>query len=229
MKAINASKKSEYAIHKFSAQKFPTVRSAKTFISQFLTGNVTNFGYIIPGHGLKGKQQVVKEDEDLQTMYAIHHGKRDIVMFCTGELKPTAMSRKRAHNQDEENTCSTMPKSKTGKLMMEVQEIMEKLRQKHGSKYETEKFSAWAHMIQMGKHESYEVVPERAYFGRKQRATQSSSAEPAITSAPLNNIQRRSECMDQLSKCHSLLDKGVITKEQHDTLLSRILDDIAKM
>ena len=146
--------------------------------------------------------------------------------------------------------------------MLEVQEIIQKLKQKHGSKYAAEKYNAWAHMINMGKHGSYEDAPDYAYFGRKQKlkaiqstpaATASSSTSenvpaiqptpaasasssssehvPAIqpsvnSSSPLDHINRRTECIDQLSKVFSLLDKGVITKEQYDTLQAKIMADM---
>ncbi len=36
--------------------------------------------------------------------------------------------------------------------IQEVEEVIKKLREKHSSKYSTEKLSAWAHLVQMGKH-----------------------------------------------------------------------------
>ena len=55
--------------------------NAEKYLSKFLVNTVFTFGYIIPGHGLKGKQQVINEDSDLKTMYAIHFGKREIVLW----------------------------------------------------------------------------------------------------------------------------------------------------
>ena len=43
-------------MYKFSAQKLKDVESAKNCLQECLVGSVTTFGYIIPGHGLKGKQ-----------------------------------------------------------------------------------------------------------------------------------------------------------------------------
>ena len=196
---------------------------------------------------MKGRHQDLRHDEDLKTMYAIFHGKRDIVMFCMGELGQNASTSSRKRPLQDEETVA--PKAKTAKKMMEVQSIMKRFKQKHGSKFTLEKYSAWAHMIHMGKHQSFENTPNRAYFGKNPKATHNplassepASAEPASTepastepastvpaSAPLSNIHRRSECIDQLSKCHSLLEKGVISKEQYDILQKRILDDIARM
>ena len=97
-------------------------------------------------------------------------------------------------------------------------------------------------MINKGKHSSYEDVPDYAYFGRKQKlkatqptlATASSSSlehvpaiQPSvISSSLLDHISRRTECIDQLSKVFFLLDKGVITKEQYDTLRAKIIADM---
>ena len=55
LKVMNPDKRTEYTVHKFQAQKFPTVSSARTHVSKFLTNSLTVFGYIIPGHGSKGR------------------------------------------------------------------------------------------------------------------------------------------------------------------------------
>ena len=238
---MNPAKKSEYNVHTFPAQKFSTVQCAKKTISQLLVGSVTDFGYIIPGHGLKGKHQIIKDDSDLRTMYAIYHGKRQITIWCTGKLNPatTITSKKRAH-QVEEGTIDIMPKAKTAKIMLEVQVIMKKLQDKHGSKYSIKQYSAWAHMLQIESHKSYEEVPDLAYFGRNpKRVSQSPGATwslshleppgasggqpPAIPVAP-----SRSECIDELTKWHALFEKGAITKQQYDNRQSKILADISK-
>lgn len=242
LKVMNPARKSDYCVHKFCAQRFPTVSSARKHISNFLISAVTTFGYIIPGHGLKGKQQVIKEDEDLKTMYAVHFGKREIMLWCPGELKEKEkeqMGHRKRGREEDENDCTVetdMPKSKTGKRMQEVNNIVEKLRDKHKSSYSVEKLHAWAHMIHMGKHASYENPPDLPYFGKK-RETSKPSTKPsthhempaAISISPGKRIHYRSECMDQLSKWHSLLERGVISEEKYSSLQASILEDITKL
>lgn len=130
----NPLRKKEFSIHKFNAEKFTKVAMALKRISDCLVGDVTTLGYIIPGHGMKGKKQVITVDSDLETMYAIHYGKREIILWCTGELNEEAKSRKRTReDEDKENVHASVPKSKVGKKMQEVNGIMDILREKHGS------------------------------------------------------------------------------------------------
>jgi hypothetical protein len=256
---MKSNKKSEYSVYRFDAQKFSNIETAKKCISECLVGSVTTIGYIIPGHGFKGKQQVINVDSDLSTMYAINYGKREVILWCIGELNEETKSRKRAReDEDKENASTAMPKSKTGKKMQEVNNIMAKLKEKHESQYSVEKLSAWAHMINMKTHESYDSPPNYPYFRntkikRTTPKTQSTTpatrsttpetqssvtpatlspatiATPTVTLSPYKRIQYRSECMDQLNKWHSLLKNGIINEEQYKTMQSSILDDITKL
>ena len=45
-----------------------------------------------------------------------------------------------------------------------VQHLVEELNEKHGSKYTVERLSAWAHMINMGKHSSMEKGRQRPWI-----------------------------------------------------------------
>ena len=44
--------------------------------------------------------------------------------------------------------------------------------------------------------------------------------------SPMKRIQLRSECIDQLTKLHTLLEKGGVPGEQYDSLKKAILGDI---
>ena len=94
--------------------------------------------------------------------------------------------------------------------------------------------NAWAHMIQMGKHSSYEDPPNYPYFGRKhpKKAAASddgeSSSQGSVLGSPGKRIHLRSECIEQLSHWHSLMEKGGITAAEYEDLSKNILGDIAK-
>ena len=45
----------------------------------------------------------------------------------------------------------------------EVDEICAKLGEKHKSKYNKDQLRAWAHMIKMGKYESYDESPDKPF------------------------------------------------------------------
>ena len=46
----------------------------------------------------------------------------------------------------------------------EVQVIVEELEKKHADDYTPEQLRAWAHMINLRKHSSYENPPEKPFF-----------------------------------------------------------------
>ena len=92
--------------------------------------------------------------------------------------------------------------------MMELEEIVDELEKKHSKKYTTEQLRAWANMMLMKKHDSYDQPPDKPFFSVKK-------GEQPSTRSPGKRIHYRSECMDQLDKWHSLLQRGVITQDQY--------------
>ena len=117
---------------------------------------------------------------------------------------------------------------------------MKQLKDKHGSKYSIEQLNAWAHMISVGKHCSFEDPPNLPYFVGKARSRKDDTADPqhalsmstdkpnsiAVSLSPGMRVSLRTECIDQLSKWHQLLEKGGIDKEQYDSLQKAIIGDI---
>ena len=110
---------------------------------------------------------------------------------------------------------------------------MSDLKAKHGTQYSVEKLNAWAHLIHIGKHESHDTPPDLPYFvGRvkkKGNSTAPSHEMPLPCMSPGKRINLRSECMDQLSKWHLLLEKGAITQNQYDEFQKKIIEDIADL
>ena len=76
-------------------------------------------------------------------------------------------------------------------------------------------------MIQLKNHDSYEVPPSKPFFKTKKAAT----TPPSVTLSPGKRISYKMECINQLDKWHSLLEKGVISKTQFDELQGTILND----
>ena len=124
----------------------------------------------------------------------------------------------------------------------QIEEIVEKLKDMHSGRYSLEQYNCWAHTIDMGKHNSYESPPDLPFFVGKKASTKAST--PVVAAAvvtqgstgsstqpesPGKRIRYRGECMDQLTKWHSLLEKGIITEEQYQSFVGKILNDIEKM
>ena len=51
---------------------FSTIADMKESLTSGFKFPYDNFGYIEPGHGLKGRQQWIVQDEDVQEMYKSH-------------------------------------------------------------------------------------------------------------------------------------------------------------
>lgn len=62
-------------------RKFLTVKGITGKVSD-ICGNVNQVGYILPGHGLKGKHHFISSDDDLAEMYIAFKGKLDILLWC---------------------------------------------------------------------------------------------------------------------------------------------------
>ena len=207
------------------------MEEVKDELQKFLETEPKEVGFISPGHGLKGKQYPLVDDDDLVTLYTQYKKKLDIMLCCNAVLPEnsfsedkTLTSRKRKHPDAEVSKVN--PSSGCS-----VKEVVEKLKEKHGSKFTIEKINAWAHVIDLGKHSSYDEPPDLPYFGRKKTKKNSScigpaqvitSPEPCAPSSPGKCIRYRSECMDQLSKWHSLLGSGISTRNCK-ALFSQIL------
>ena len=212
------------------------------------------FGYIEPGHGLKGKKEWIFDDDDIKRMIEVHTGRkkaREIYLWCY-----CAVDREKAKKS---RSRSKSPKSKSPKprssgydaqvsKISKVDEIFKKLDEIHPKKYTPEQKRAWAHLIELGKHDSYSEPPKKRFFQivKKQSlenevvmlsTSQPSTASLATsiaagqsTSTPVlpagHRVGIRSECIDQLQKWHSLYKNGAVTKEQYDDLQSSILSDI---
>lgn len=99
------------------------------------------FGYIVPGHGKKGKQLEVTSDKDLKEMYETYKRKRDIVLWMKH-------SRKRPRSERDDAPCSENSSRKSGRSvyegqldkMAQVDEIIDKLVKKHHDAYSKEQY-----------------------------------------------------------------------------------------
>ena len=105
----------------------------------------------------------------------------------------------------------------------ELNEICEKILDKHASHYTKEQVWAWAILIQMGKHDDYENPPDKHFF-------KTGKSNPSgLGISPGKRLNMRSECINQLDKWHSLMGKGAITSEQYKDIQDNIMNDIKKM
>ena len=180
------------------------------------------FGYVFPGHGLKGKQRVIENDSDIVAMYADYKGKRIITLWMKCSWKRPSAQRKRPHSPSVSDLPSTSKRSNYGShlsKMTEVEVIMDKLKEKHKETYTPEQIRAWANMIHMRKYESYETPSDKPFFGKSRKKVLSTATEAVIS--PSKRLNMRSECIDQLDKWYKLMERGAMSPEQYKNYRQR--------
>ena len=213
--------------------KFTSVQDLKDAFNASLQFVPSEFGFVEPGHGLKGKQKWIHDNVDLEEMYSCYAKKNDFLLWCYtivgGDTSPRHIGQKRASSGD---TKSTAPRTKSTCLrkISEVEEIIKDLQERHGTGFSIEQFSMWAHIIHIGKHSSRETPPDQPFFRESHKNTAHAipNASSSVGISPGKCVSLRSECINQLDKWHSLLEKGIISQEQYDDMKKTNLHDMFK-
>ena len=245
IKVMDPGKKSDYDVKELQGcKKFTSIDEIKKTVSD-VDSPVGDIGYISPWHGMKGKKHPLV-DEDVVAMYNLYNSKCNVLLWCyvlsTGAAQSGSSGQKRKRGDDEADSAPRSKRVINEKKIQEIEDIITQLKEKHGSKYKVEHLNAWAHLIHLGKHSSLDTPPNYPYFvGRKCAKTPASKdieshSDPATSSVKANpgtlspgkRVHLRSECIDQLSRWHSLKESGGITLEEYDELRKNIIGDIGK-
>ena len=192
------------------------------------------FGYIGSGHGSLGKQNWITADEDVHDMYEEYNSKhrKDIMLwFYTGDTthKSTEQKRSRSPLGNGKKPKHSNYQAKLDKVEL----ILESLKKKHAGAYSEERLRAWAHLTEMEKHSSYDEPPNTPFFaGKGLKAARSSSASSSSNRmlsntgvSPSKRLIMRSQCIEQLDRWHTLLEKGCITQADYDEMHAKIMAD----
>lgn len=243
IKLINPRKKKDYRVYNIrDCAAFETMRSLEEFIkskfSEFSdSANMMSIGYIEPGHGWKGKQLWLNNDDDIEDLYRACQKMKTILLWCylpdITQKKHALTSKCRPPGSKSSKRAKCVENN--GNKADEAKDVLEELRAKHGEKYTAEQLHAWAEMIQIKKHTSYDNPPNYPFFtGCKRREKESSATQCASSStsssliSPIRRLRVRTECLEQLQKVGELLEKGTISQAQFDKLQEAIMDDVSK-
>lgn len=188
-------RKSDYSVHKLlNKPKFTSLVALHNEITSSLHVEPLQVGYIVPGHGLKDKQECINEDSDLKSMYDVYSGRKncDIILWCQCVTEESTIapkqSQKRSHTTG--GTASTSISKRVAGLekIAQIEEIVSQLQEKHGTNYSVEKLNCWAHLILMKKHASYDIPPGYPYFkGKRGDPKGRNSASTSVTVSPGNS------------------------------------------
>ena len=112
-------------------------------------------------------------------------------------------------------------------------EDIKKSQEKHGDTYSVEKLNCWAHILNVGKHSSYDEPPDFPFVNwpkqKNKEAGPSVVVQPqtsSSTNSPTKCVGLRAQYIDQQSKWHVLLVAGGIDQAQYNELKDTILGDI---
>ena len=188
-------RKSDYSVHKLlNKPKFSSLVALHNEITSSLHVEPLQVGYIVPGHGLKGKQEWINEDSDLKSMYDVYSKRKncDIILWCQCVTEESTIapkqSQKRSHTTEGTASTSTSKRVAGLEKIAQIQEIVSQLQEKHGTNYSVEKLNCWAHLILMKKHASYDVPPEYPYFkGKRGDPKGGNSPSTSVTVSPGNS------------------------------------------
>ena len=130
--------------------------------------------YIQRGHGMRGKQFSITNDQDLLNMYSEYHGRKEIALWMKKCKARSAQSKSAAEKQNtstDQEVCSAKQKDGGSRYqghlanITEAETIVKDLEACHSENmYSAEQFRVWAHMIQMNKHTSYSDPPDKPFF-----------------------------------------------------------------
>ena len=82
---------------------------------------------------------------------------------------PTNVQTRKRTAQMTSDSAPSSKRQAIAKSISEVEDIIKKLKEKHGDDFSVEKLNCWAHMLNVGKHSSYDEPPDLPFFrGRKE-------------------------------------------------------------
>lgn len=173
--------------------------------------------------------------------------KKEILLWCYKESLSQGTARKRPHspgNDARENPAKSSRYSSHLEKMTEVETIEEKLKEIHNKdgvkSFSDEQLRSWAHLIQMGKHTSYNTPPDKPFWRVRKtpsnsgsnNASTSQDTQPSVstvvTISPGKRINLRGQCVEQLYRLHELLEKGAIDKAVYDEMKESIMAEVRK-
>ena len=198
------------------------------------------------GHSARGKQHWLTTDEDLTDMYDHYSGRVEILLWTyspqntaasSASATTTVRGKKRPHSKVPRTQSPDRPATKAPrttkyelhqKKMDELEVIYETLQDNHQEFDTAEQLRAWAHLIQMKKHQSYDEPPDKPFFRNARKTKRSNLAEGSrqnekpsdsnVVISPGKHVLMQGQLIDQISKLHDLLERGALSKAQYDKL-----------
>ena len=250
-KVINPDRRSDYKnylIRDVHSNDVQSLNGVKTLLQEELGERApTSFDFDV-GFYRGNKQVWMRSDNDVKEFLSILKEKPECVLWCMGR-STKKRSRDHRNSSEESDACHEVArKSKKKKTTYEdkqemVDDTVDELRSKHGTKFTSLQYRVWAETILSGSHESLDDPPRGSFFGckgqvgKKAACSNVSSQQPAsptsshsqptgLSLTPGKTAELRSTYIKQIKELHDLLEMGAITQEhftkQRDSLLEQM-------
>ena len=206
------------------------------------------------GYYRGNKRLWIRNDRDLSDLLARSAEKDELTIWCEGLCtKPTTGGKRRkkaSHDSgsvdrleiSSDSDSSTYEPRRTGrrrkkkKTLLEekqdrIDEIVDKLREKHNNKYTSLQYRVWAETIVAGQHEDIDKPPRGSFFTKNKCSGGSTPPKQHVSSGPKpltpgKVTDLRSSYIKQIKEMHNLVELRAIPYEhfekQRDILLKEM-------
>ena len=100
--------------------------------------------------------------------------KTEFIIWCDGhtktlQSKSVAIKRKGSSESNPKKKPRMTSAEVNAQTLDEVDTVYHKLADKHSGKFDADRLRMWAHLINMGKHSSFETPPDYPFFFSRKR------------------------------------------------------------
>ena len=125
VKIINPSRKTAYTVRKLRVKcHFESPNSIKKCLCDAFPQEIPDtdvdleIGYVNPGHGARGQQRWIVDDNDVQDMYKEYHGRNEVLLWfyipCSSAGDARFASKKKKRSCSPEPGSNTQKKRRSG-------------------------------------------------------------------------------------------------------------------
>lgn len=171
------------------------------------------------------KQHWIISREDLDAMYESVRGKSDILLWCDKKEIEGQTSRKRKGS--EANAPAS--KCKCDEREDEILEMVDRLKEKHSTKYTAPQYRLWAKFIQSKRHDSYDKPPKVGLITGEPDTRQHTRKDSTVSEAMVGAANALAKALNNSPKSRSIskpTSSQGISPNSHANLRRKHLEDM---
>ena len=187
----------------------------------------------------------IRNEADLKDFFQALQTK-GATLWCDGVAHCKTSTRKHSRcatpDSSESDECETPARGKRKKKktayeqkLERIDDIVDKLREKHGSRFTSLQYRVWAETVNAGRHDGMESPPRGSFFRQSMKAAKAVSASPKRDSecptnppsttciTPIKAAELKSTYIKQIKELYSLFEIGALSSEDFQQQKSAIL------